>query len=874
MAYWTRSLASEEVASLARLETPLAAGLPLDVTLGHDEPIPVFARDDLRRTWHLKLQNRTDTPLGGVTIAGGPDSANPTRIEVGAVPPRTRVNASIPWSPARLLPGKHTFHISVVADGSPPRHVSWPVEIVAARQPADTVPIISWSGNPADDASMGMTVGGVTGQVDGPLPREVARVVRQGMYVQNRQFLSGHTSVPGEYFLDCAGNRAQPDQRAPEAFADLQAKAGTLARGLARLPDVRYTILNSEHQWIWSLDFRPETMAWVKETFGLDLAPWAGVPEDKAWATVHPFGRLARKAGIVDIPPGGIVAEDHPFYRFHRWWHSAAPGTEVFLNEYLHDRLKAEAPWVTTIVEPVLRRPAVRTFTKPDILEEWFYYASPLSAIWVQERLTTVARGVPGRPSAMPQFLLKPGMAAPYGGMPTPHMYRETMWHCIARPLDAITYWSLGKAITQARDTQTQEQIDAELGKTPTWDKVRGAIKLDGERSSLFLFIPELRDEISRFHADIVRPLGALLPRWENRSRRIAVYSSFAGQLWNNIRWPGNSPLHQVILHLGQPFDVLYDQDFEANPHLLDTYDVLAIPQSPVLYGPALAPVQAMLARGGLVLTDDLWQAEVPGVTQIPWQDAKESDPFLVKLEQELLAKYGRPDHPLFVEALQTAAEEVSSATGPTAEARKLALAAVAPEVTTTTRHVYLNTLRAGGANYVVAVNDLRIPGRHYGHFQKVREDGVAQTAHLKIAPVLGDVAYQIPAATPIDLAADRTCTLDLPPAGGAILVLLPQPIGDLDLSADLDGDDLVINAALQDVQGNPAAGLIPLELTITRPDGSRDSFSRHAVFDRGRFGARLPLPWKAPGLAVDGTWTVTVRDLAAGRQATATVEY
>ena len=275
--------------------------------------------------------------------------------------------------------------------------------------------------------------------------------------------------------------------------------------------------------------------------------------------------------------------------------------------------------------------------------------------------MAAAARNTHSTVSGMPQFLFKPGMAAPYGGMPTPHLFRETVWCCITRPISNMTYWSLGPAVERSprKENKTQDEIDKIFGKNPDWKAVEKKVDRSGEYTSVFLWIPELRDEIARMHREVIHPLGALIPAWRNSPRRIAIFQSFAGQLYNNVRWPGNSPLLRAVKQHPLPYDVLYDQDFDGDaPVSLDGYDVVVISESPVLYKPALAPLAKFIARGGVVLVDDMFAAKLPGVTQLKWQGVTEDDPLMKELEASLLAKYKRGDHPLFVEAMQEAARD------------------------------------------------------------------------------------------------------------------------------------------------------------------------------------------------------------------------
>ncbi len=898
LAEWDRSLAPEEVKALFGRPAPLSAGMDAAVTVLDREPVKVFARDDRRREWHLRLANRSGAPLAGVAVAYGIPGVFERKAALVPIPPASACEMALPWSPALLEPGAYTMRFAF--SGGPGAgqtgqtaptgrtgaltqhatrftlhasrftlHASRPIEVVAARPPARNAQVITWGGNGKDLAPLGITAGGGWA---GPPAHEVEESTRNRLYSMVKEFFSGEADADADRFRDVAGNPAEPDQRRPGPLKDAEEKAERLAARLARYPDVRILIPNSEHQWIWSMDFRPETVALARKRFGLDLSPWMAFPAQESWAVVHPMARLSAAKAKHAPPPDGILPENDPFYTFHRWWHSDAVGNEIFLNDLIARKVRARAPWVQSIAEPALRRPAVRAFKAQDVIEEWFYYPSPLTAVWVQETLAAAARGTNARITGMPQFLFKPGMAAPYGGMPTPHLFRETVWHSIARPLMGLTYWNLWGALKpEAKNQITQEEIDKRMGPTPTWETAKAKTEVKGEWSDTFLFIPELGEEIGRMHREVVHPLGALLPRWRNRPRQLAVYRSFAGQLFNEVRWPGGDPLTAAVGSLGAPFDVLYDEDFAEDPRALEGYRALALPECAVLTAPAAKQIRAFLARGGVVVADDYLRAKMDGIVQLRWQGANEDLSALRKLEQDLLKQYGRPDHPAYVEAMEQAAKEKSVAEGPTAKAVAALAAALSPEVATRARHVCTNLLQAEGANYLAAVNDLRVPGRYYGHFGRVQDEGVAQSADFEADPRLGKTAYDLIAGQEVPLqtrGGRATFRLDLPPAGGRVLVFLPEPFARVGLGLGAGetpgrGSFLALQGRLLGASGRPVPGILPARITVTGPDGAASDHSHYTAFTRGAWSFSLPIAVNAPA----GAYQVEVTELASGKK-------
>ena len=864
-AYWERTLAPEEIAVLQGRQSPLVAGASSPLLLTDLEPVQLFPRDYRSRDWPLCLSNRGTATASGLRMSYGIPGVFERQAALPDVPGGMAGEFVLPWSPAALLPGRYTMQFALITDTTK-RTYSRAIEITAARVPAANAQVITWSGNTPDLAELGVTSAGLWGL----RPFEVDEANRNRLYTQTQLRMTGESEDPADRFVGCDGKPGEVDQRAEKPRCELEEKARQTAAKLHYFPDIRQAILNSEHQSISTMDFRPGTMEWVKEQFGLDLTPWSNVPEKKGWAMVHPLGRLSASAGKYSPPKEGILPLTEPFYAYHRWWHSAAAGNEIFLNDTIATALREAAPWVLSIAEPVLRRPVVKAFRRQGILEDWYYYPNPRQALWVQEGLTASARGTESRITGMPQFLFKPGMAAPYGGMPPPDLFRETVWFCLSRPLYGMTYWNLGGAITREKNSMTQEEIDAKLGPTPDWKTAQAKLEVKGEWSSLFLFIPELREEFRRLHQETIHPLGALLPRWQNAPRKLAVYRSFAGQLFSEIRWPGNDPLSAVIETLPYPFDVLVDQDFEEKPELLKNYGVVAIVESPVITAPAAGQLTAFLQRGGKVISDDTLLANLPAVLRFNWRDAKEDRAAVMKAEQELLKLYGKPTHPLFIEGMEQARQKFTGTGGPSAKAAETIQAVLASGVTTATPHIYYNLLQAEDARYLAVVNDLRVPGPFYGHFGKVLETGVAQTAAFTAGPDLKGVAYELLGCRPVPLnrTADRTAfTLGLPPAGGRVLIFLPEPLKKIDLMLLAKKRELVrggtarFSAELRMSGKKPAPGIIPVKVTVTGPGGTLADETHYGAFVRGQWTFALPLPYNAPA----GEYSLALRELASG---------
>lgn len=867
VALWDRVLAENEIARLARAESSLA-NPSLPAIVDH-EPVRVFARDVWSRTWPVSFLHMP----APATVRYGVKGIFEREQKISA-----DGKADLAWAPCDLEPGNYEFYVRAAdREGAPAFETK--IEIVPARIPADGgVQTITWSGYDDGLFSRGISTAGLFADNFGPDWESVEAATRNRLHVHLQAGIAGKSPFVEDRFVTCVGEPAQTDQQAPVARRGLEFQANRLADALRLFPDVLYFSPNSEKQSIWTFDFREATSEALGKSFGLDLSCWKGAD------TILPFGRLTPSGGRASKPANGIVPLDDPFYAANRWWQGApvptkasppAPGTEVMQNDLISKIVRAKNPRVQSYWEPALRRPAVRVFREQSLLQEWFYYPQPSDAVEIQESLATAARGTGAGISGMPQFLLKPGVAAPYGGMPTPDMFRSTVWLCLSRPLNNLMYWNLWLALDRihgyggGNHCMTQEQIDGILGPKPTYARAAAGVNVKGIASSIFLWIPELSDAIAKLHNETVLPCRELFPAWKNRPRSIAVLNPFVGQLYGGLTWPDkDAALPRAVLAAGQPFDILWDQDFEAHPDVLAGYNVVFLSRAFALTRPAADQLRAFIARGGKVVADEDFGCDLDGVTVV--KSPKQTGPGMAELERKLLRKYGRTDHPLYIEEMGQASRPAAGSTG-IADA----VAAARREVWSKAPSLIFNSLEAEGANYAVVVDDLRVAGRHYGHFGKVLEDAPGRTVPVEFAPSLGNCVYRIPEAQEMPVkAGGSTCSIEIPfaRADGAILVFLPQKIERLTCNAPkraAAGARVKIAAKLMGANSKPVPGIIPLECRIDYPDGSRHDYSGPGAFHSGTWTLDLPIAINAP----KGNYKVTLRDLAAGRKATASFD-
>ncbi len=871
-AVYDRLLDDADALALARRTTPFATEPGL--VIRPERLLPAICRTSEPQRWQCWVTNATGQAVRTVTV----------EFRLGDILRREtwnglksgeQVPVTFTFVPD-LTEGNYPLSVTATSGGLPPALLFANVEVTRALAPHENLQVAPWGFNAPRE--YGFTIGGgdVTEAMrDGLAYGPLYHYLGYARTTDGRDQVMGMNGTPGNVNV-----RENADM-----YAQLVREAARIGKELAATPSARTITLNSEMQWIWSHDFCPARKEYVQKQFGLDLTPWENPPPGETDRFQDPYGRLKPSAGGFALPDNRVLPTDSPLYAYHRWFHGIDGPTESLFNQTIADHIRLPRPDILTIWEPILRRVPVRSFARIALAQEWFYYENPMDAVLVQEGLNTATRGTRLRATGMPQFLFKPGRAAPYAGIATADLFHEAAWLCALQPIRMLTYWNFN--VVPKADFEnyynrcyTKAQIDELFGTpTPTWEEAEKVLKEKPEARKLMPWTPELIATFTRFHNTEIGPLAALIPRWQNHPRRLAILRSFASQLYGEVRWPKTPWLETCAVYSGLPFDLLYDEDFEHGGKPLAGYDVVLVPQAVCLTEPVFAALSQFTARGGTVVVDPDTKVEIPGAICLePTTAAADFEQQLAAREAAVRAQHGAVDSPQYIEAMEQTANLPSRV-----EPAFLALLdeKVKAPACSLTPNTWLNLLDAEGVHYLGIVNDLRTVGPMYGHFGKVRETGVPQTALVRYAAELGTVVYDVLSQERLAPETDGkgTCLLELrlPPAGPRLLLLAEHPIGSMNLKAEQraanwsgqKGHELRIRATLRDDRRQSFPGLVPAVVTIQRPDGSTDDFSRATVFAKGTLELDLPIPRNLE----PGPWTITVQERASGITALAVAE-
>ena len=102
----------------------------------------------------------------------------------------------------------------------------------------------------------------------------------------------------------------------------------------------------------------------------------------------------------------------------------------------------------------------------------------------------------------------------------------------------------------------------------------------------------------------------------------------------------------------------------------------------------------------------------------------------------------------------------------------------------------------------------------------------------------------------------------------GMIWVVLPRPVGGIQCTLTQTGNELAVTVGLNDEKNIRLAAVVPLELTIADQTGTVLTHLRRSTDATGVCMLKLPLRWPV----TPGKWTITVKELLAGKSTTASL--
>jgi hypothetical protein len=532
------------------------------------------------------------------------------------------------------------------------------------------------------------------------------------------------------------------------------------------------------------------------------------------------------------FPGNRVVKDDDRILTFYRWFWKNGDGWNPLHSEVNRGMKSTGRKDFWTFFDPAVRVPDTwGSGGDVDVISQWTYsYPDPIKIGEATDELFAMAEGKPGqqvmkmtqiiwyRSQTAPKPLDDPAKVAQWErDKPTadfitiaPDHLREAFWSKLSRPIRGIMYHGW--------------QSIVETGSTT------GYVFTNGETQKVLT-------ELTR---DVVRPLGPTLLQVPDRPTDVAMLESFSSQIfagrgsygWSES-WEANMHLILQWAHL-QP-KILFDETVVRDG--LDRYHVLVMPFCDVLTESVVARIKAFQHRGGLVVADEfLCPAIIPDIVIPSYKRTGKADvdktalqALAVRLRQELdpfYTRYGDSNNP----------------------------------------DVVLRFRQYRDSDYLFALNDKRTFGDYVGQHGKVMEQGLPNAATLSVRRK-GVTVYDLlrHRAVPVKPSADGLqFAASFGPGGGTVYLITAKPIAGVQLRAAARakrGSAVEVGVSVVDRTGAPLRAVVPVQITITDPQGQPAEFSGYYGAANGKTTVHLSLGANDRA----GTWTITARELASG---------
>jgi len=543
---------------------------------------------------------------------------------------------------------------------------------------------------------------------------------------------------------------------------------------------------------------------------------------------------------LKDFPADRIIPDDHPIYRYLKWYWKEGDGWNG-LNTELHRGLKSTGRndlW--TFHDPAVRVASVYgSGGAVDVISQWTYsYPDPIRIGVATDELFAMARGAthPQRVMKMTQIIWyrNQTMPAKKGDevtkavksvfedtdpdriFPTiaPMHLREAFWTKIARPIQGIMYHG--------------------------WQSL---VPVEGSKSSYRYTHPQTQHELRRLVKEVVEPLGPTLMQVPDRKSDVAYLESFAAQMfarrgtygWGH-GWGGDA--YQMLMWAQLQPEIVYDETIMQRG--LDGFRVLVMFDCDVLTATVAAKAKEFQKKGGIIVGDErLCPAIKPDILIQSYTRTRKADEDraaliakAMELRQSLDRRYRR----------------YSDSSTPDVIARCRAY---------------------GTTDYLFVVNDKREFGDYVGQFGLVMENGLPSEATLSLERPRGFV-YDLVAgrAVPTTSTGKRLqIPSQLGPCEGRVFMVTNDPIaGVLIEAADkaAPGQSLPCRISVVNPQGRPLNAIVPVRVEIRDPSGRDAEWTGYYGAKDGRVELKLDLARNDQ----PGVWEIWVRELASGQTA------
>jgi hypothetical protein len=774
---------------------------------------------------------------------------------------------------ALLRAGDYTVRAKLLRDGQEVGLSQMPLSIGPPRD-TQRMPIWRWgsmgytinelrfwhksgfTGSGIGGAGKNPVAAGTTRDTSMQMMDEAVRLGFDAGYVLEPVFsdeLHAREDVRGVYANGVQALRFYP--LAPAAMEHAVRTTDTYMQYVGQHPALRFLFLNTEYEP--PLAPHPTAIRLAQEEIGLDLME---LPIEEGY----------RKRGHLNVNPAafanGVIPDDHPHYRFLKWWHERGHGTNA-MNAAMAETAKQHRPELITYHDPYRLVPVRHTHQGLDMISTWTYgfpdikrlvYTTYLQAaarpddLLVQQCITTLLYGWMTMDMTQPadKTGMDFGQHAQWGFVGfTPDYCREATWLVVSQRPDVLGYF-----VSSALDYYNT--------------------KLDPS-----VVAPEALGAITEVSDYLIKPYGPTILDSERWQPSVAVLASATG-LWfhtgaSNAAYGAEMtlPYATLLMMNHTPFDVLLDDDLIEGG--ATRYKALILPFSATVTQTMADRLNEYIAAGGRVIVNEPFRLDLPGAIRTNYDFTFEHKVSgAVPQDERITAEEHRVRMEQYADDL---AQHLTDLRGPVR----------------TGKRVLSNSLDAGSVRYHFLINDERIYGPRFGEHEIFFESGAPQYAQVTIAdpqrqrmpggyddnvnialPVLYDVIRrQELSVQPLAAGAVRF-GIGLSAGGGKLIASLPERISRVSVERPEQvtaGEPVTIRIAVLGESGQAIRGSLPLRVDVDDASGRRTEWSRYTT-TRHADGGICEFTFIPALNDLAGHWTIHVRDLVSDQVATVTL--
>ena len=358
-----------------------------------------------------------------------------------------------------------------------------------------------------------------------------------------------------------------------------------------------------------------------------------------------------------------------------------------------------------------------------------------------------------------------------------------------------------------------------------------------------------IKDEISKFARDFVRPLWSATRKLEREQPKTALILSFGSQIFSKSHWSGYGGADaNAILNLfwkaNIPTTIITEEEIRNGD--LKKYDTLLLFRTSHLPQDVFSKIQDFNKNGGKILTepDSPWAKLIPASIKFQIQTEK-----ITKSTYYAIAYQRGYTADIVYAEQQRIAKDLKQFKKPGSTFAD-----------TNSTELYIRTLESGNCKYVFLMNDKRTFGDYFGKkYKAVFDAGLPLTAEVSLKT--NGAVYEFPAKKKHVLKNGKL-SLNFKPVEGKLLIIYPEEVAAVkveNIPVFKAGEYAFFNISILNAKQQKLKGVQPVRLVLTNPKGKKIEVFTSAKDGIAKFSY-------LPGInEPKGKWKLEAEELASG---------